>query len=396
MGFWDGVASLGLAGRGYEEMDRTLAENAARERQAKLQERAVEEAIRKDDLARSARDAMARIGNRPQAMGLDVTTITPPDESDRWGETKIETTPGFGAPESVDLAGKNRALAEAMAAGGDLEAAEKARKRLKELEAEGYQTMIVGMADGKDPKEIAAEFNSIGQKRIVGGVTDGKTYRFKYEDGTEGVYDRDRVRTAAEARGFLKKPPTTTVPQGSTVVDSTGKPLYTNPKPASTRIDPLSPEGLAARQQFEDYKMRIKANQGGDPAKVREIRWLAEQFDGDTDRAIEVAYGIDKTSKSMEERVQKWASVLKSDFDLAQDSNKLMARARELANSFSVAGGDRRAPRRAAPPPSDRPAPPQPGPTSEGPPPEYPDAVKAPDGKWYVKRGNKWARVEVE
>jgi hypothetical protein len=248
MSFMDAIASLGLMGTGYNETDRRISERDRAALSQKVNQRAYDEALRLDDIASGARGAMAKIPKRAAALGLDVDTVVPPDESDRWGENQTVTTKGIDSAEGTDVRGKLKAAADYLAEKGEIEQSEKYQKQLKALEAEGYNTMILGMAEGKDPKAIAGEFNRVGEKRIVNGRLDGTVYRFAYEDGTEAQYDRESVRAAAIQKGLLKKAETRIVPAGSTITTDDGKPLYTAPEKtqAPRNIDPLSPEGIEA------------------------------------------------------------------------------------------------------------------------------------------------------
>lgn len=262
MGFLDGIAALGLAGRGFDETDRRIRDRdwqqEERERQRRLNEMALAEAVRRDELARGLRETMANVPRRAAARGLDITT---PVENDPYGEGYVRTERGFDQPEGgVDLQATTRAAADYLAGKGEIEASEKYRKALKQMEDEGFKDVIVGVAAGKNPAEIAKEFNALGEKRIVGGTTDGKTYRFKYEDGTEATYQRDQMRELAQQFGFLKKPDLHNVPAGSTVLRD-GKPVYTAPAKETPRnIDPLSPEGIEAATRRAEAVERARAN----------------------------------------------------------------------------------------------------------------------------------------
>jgi hypothetical protein len=338
-GLWGGIANLGLAGRGFEAEDAVIAENKRRESAQKLTDIAVKEAMRREGLEQGLRDAVSKVPMRAAASGLPMTTVTPPDESDRWGETQIATTPGMDLPASVDARGKAEAGARYLADQGELERAEKYRQAAKAMEDEGYKTVVVGVAAGKDPKAIAEEFNQVGKHRIVNAAANGGTYRFQLDDGTEMPVTQAGARNLATAMGYLKKPETKIVPQGATeTVD--GVPVYHNdPKPDHEKIDPLSPKGIAARKDFEEYKASMLGGKGagsgtGAPAKIREVQQLMSDFGLSQDDAISLAYGIGKNSKNYEERVQKWITTLKGDMDLAQDNEKLIARARQLAKTF--------------------------------------------------------------
>lgn len=280
MGFLDGIAALGLAGRGYENTDRAIRDRdwqqAERDRQKKINDMVLKDALRKDELAQGLRDVMAGVPQRAAARGLDVTT---PAENDPYGEGYVHTDKGFEAPGGTNLRATAKAAADYLAGKGEIDAAEKYRKTMKALEDEGFKDVIVGIAAGRTPKEIADEFNAIGEKRIVGGSTDGRVYRFKYEDGTEATYDRGQVRELAQAYGFLKKPDLHNVPEGATVLKD-GRPVYTAPKATKTeRIDPLSPEGIAAAEDREEARARGRAR--GTPDKATKPRGAGNwnQFD---------------------------------------------------------------------------------------------------------------------
>jgi hypothetical protein len=261
-GLWGGIANLGLAGRGFEAEDAVIAENKRRESAQKLTDIAVKEAMRREGLEQGLRDAVSKVPMRAAASGLPMTTVTPPDESDRWGETQIATTPGMDLPASVDARGKAEAGARYLADQGELERAEKYRQAAKAMEDEGYKTVVVGVAAGKDPKAIAEEFNQVGKHRIVNAAANGGTYRFQLDDGTEMPVTQAGARNLATAMGYLKKPETKIVPQGATeTVD--GVPVYHNdPKPDHEKIDPLSPKGIAARKDFEEYKASMLGGEG--------------------------------------------------------------------------------------------------------------------------------------
>lgn len=299
MGVWDGIAALGLAGRGYEATDKVIRDRdwqeEERARQKKLNDMALAEAVRKDELARGLRERLAQVPSRPAAMGLDVTT---PAENDPYGEGYVRTDKGFEAPAQADVRGKMAAAQDYLAQKGEMEQAEKYRKALKALESEGYQSIVVGVAGGKTPKEIAEQFNAVGEKRIVGGSTDGRNYRFKFEDGTETTYNRDQMRDLATAHGFLKKPETKIVPAGS-VETVDGKPVFTNtnvkpedPEVKAARLDLIGAQTEAARARAE--RDSAKAAEGPKPPKPR--NWTS--FDNEVSRAAgDLATSTDVTGK---------------------------------------------------------------------------------------------------
>lgn len=267
MSFLGAIANLGLMGTGYEKADAQIAARERRDLEAQLTKRAVEEAIRKDDLGKGLRSAVAGVKSRAAMHGLEV----PEHQGEAYDEEyRPASKEGFDIAADSNLAGKTRAAADYAAEQGELEQAEKFRAKLEKMEAEGYKSMMVDMAVGKNPQEIAAQFNRIGEKRIVDGSTDGKVYKFKYEDGTEQTYDRGEVAARAEQMGFLKKPQTKIVPQGSDVVGEDGKVLHTNPRPAPVRnIDPLSPEGIEAAKKRAAAIAAVRPTRGGDPTARR-------------------------------------------------------------------------------------------------------------------------------
>lgn len=303
MGFWDGIAALGLAGRGYENTDRAIRDRdwqkAERERQKKLNDIALKDALRRDELATGLRDAMTSVPTRETAKGVDIVTHEgePYDEERRVAE-------GIDAPADSNLPGKAKAAMDYLADKGDIEGAERYRKTLKALEAEGYRDMVTSMAAGRPIKEWAPKFNQVGEERIVGGDFDGQRYRVKYESGREAVYDRNQMRDAAEMHGFFKREKPNVVPQGSELRDDRGALLARNPKPQTPRnIDPLSDEGLQATEKQERMKQRIKAEMGGGSkatAMVQNLEYLSSKMG----ISIKEAYEMSRTGMSKPEHEQ--------------------------------------------------------------------------------------------
>jgi hypothetical protein len=196
----------------------------SRSRRAKLDEMTLKEAQRKDELAKLARDAVAQVPTRAAMKGL---TPVPEHQGEAYDEEYRPAQVGVDSPEGPDFAAKARAEMEARLKAGDLEGAEKTRKLLGSLETEGYNKIITGVADGRSVQEIAREFNAIGSKRIVGGSSDGKVYRLKYEDGTEAEYSRDDMTSLAAAHKLRAKPEEKIVAPGYALARD-GKEVYRN------------------------------------------------------------------------------------------------------------------------------------------------------------------------
>jgi hypothetical protein len=285
MSIWDGIAAVGQAGRGFDaasERDYALRRDEA---QRKLTDLAVANAIRKDQDAAQLRAVQAQISPRAAAQGLGFDkTVQSEIEPDSGVGLQRETAPGsdFGASADSNRMARVRAAADLLENRGDFEGADRYHKALKAMEDEGYKAVVVGIASGKSPQEIAAQFNEIGSKRIVGGMTDGKTYKFKYEDGTEGTYERAQMRRVATDHGFLRKPETKIVPAGATeTID--GEPVYRSPEKAMPpqKIDPYSPAGIEAQKTLADYKEKVKgqyANKSNATAMEKNVNRIAEEF----------------------------------------------------------------------------------------------------------------------
>jgi hypothetical protein len=388
MGLLNSIAAFGISGRGYDEMDQRYRQRDRELQAAKVNDIAVKEAMRKDDLGESVRAAVQGVSPRAAVMGLNI----PEHQGEAYDEEyRPATKEGFDVPASTDVRGKLKAAADVYLERGEIEQAEKLRKSLDALESEGYKHLVTGVAAGKDPREIAAQFNRIGEKRIVDGSTDGRTYKFKYEDGSTNEFSRDQARGLASALGYMKKPDVQQVHKDSNLVNTdTGEVIARGPTspPPVRNIDPLSPEGLAAKKDFETWKSTLGGKGPGAPAKIREINSLMSEFDMDREKAIELAYGINRNSKSYEDRVRAWATVLKSDMDLGMDSTKLLEAAKRLTSAFDEGGAPKPRPALSAAPKvatsrSTSPAEPEQlgGPGSPGFDARVPLTLKAPGGR---------------
>lgn len=287
MGLFQGIANLGIAGSGYEQADKGIRDRDWQERQraaeGKMTDLAVAEALRKDELAKAVRNAVQAVGPRAAARGLYGAKSTSVGEGDPGennpGLAITQTEQGADLPQSPDLAGKLNAEAQARAAGGDTAGAMNAMAAVKQLHAEGYNRILDGVVKGRDVKSIADDFNQVGQKRIVGGNTDGDRYTFKYEDGTESAISKADAHRLGTQLGIFKRDPLQIIPQGGTAIDSSGNVMARGQdKPRNT--DPNSPEVIAAReearQKREEAAIRLRASlaKTGD-GKPREVK-LAE------------------------------------------------------------------------------------------------------------------------
>jgi hypothetical protein len=239
MGLMDAIATLGLAGQGYNATDKQISERdlleLKRQREEEVNRIAIEQARRKEALDAGMRNAVTEVANRPAAMGLDIATMAP---NDPYQEHAL-VTKGEAVPESPNVAGQVQAAQQYLSRQGELEASEKMRKVMKSLEDEGYKSIVVGIASGEDPKEIQKKFNNIGKERILGGVVDPGTgeYVFKMEGGEERRYNPTKVRGLATQMGFMEKPALHNAPAGSTVLQD-GKPIYTAPNRPLKEEDP--------------------------------------------------------------------------------------------------------------------------------------------------------------
>ncbi len=337
MSFLGGIAALGLAGQGYNETDAAL-------QRKKINDMAVEEALRRDKLAKGLRAAMMGIKPVMATPGQDMKATA--DENDPWDPGFETPVPGTGVSSSggPDIRGKAKAAEDYLAGQGDLEGAMKYRAALKAMDDEGYKSVVAGVAAGRDPSEIAQEFNKTGAKRIVGATRQGSSYRFRYDDGTESEYQQSQMQDLAGKLGYMKKPEQKIIPQGS-ILTQDGVPIVTNPRPAPR--DPYGPEARA----FEQFKAGLKASAAGaksasDPADIRSLDALVTRYGMDRDKAIGLVFRVKEAGgKTREQRIQAWANVLKGDPGLAMDSKKLISEATKLVDmQDSTGGGAKKAP----------------------------------------------------
>jgi hypothetical protein len=332
--------------------------NSVNQAQAANEERRVQEAMRKIALEQGTigMDRMREERDLERQMrGVGPLTIpgTPEapiyDEAD--GQTQIGAKPAIPDQQLPDY--ESRAAAALKAGRPDLWAKEKAAAKANKNE--GVVDLSKALISGQDPATAVTEhYNSKGRDKIdpttvafANGVLTGKR--------ANGMDFRLDPKAALIEAG-VKQPKVLILKPGDKAIDELSGNLIGegNPKAETKqRIDPLSPEGIEARKGLEDYKSKLTKGANA-PAKVREIEWLTDKFNGDSDKAIALAYGVEKGGKTEEERVLRWAAVLKNDMDLGMNPDKLLAKARSMAKIFSDAGSDKRpgASPKAAPAPS--------------------------------------------
>lgn len=340
MSFWDGVASFGIGVQGYNDyMDsRADADYRAKKRARDEEVSALElERIRRDDdLSKQTREIARKYGvkgeNQLPAVNMEVPI--PQLQVDDEGYPMPQATKSVALEAQTNRGGMYDAMAQEYEKAGKLAEAEKMRTALKQLENEGYTEIIKGVAAGEDPATIAQKFNQKGNKRIVNAERDeGGGYNFTYENGKSQRVDKATASDLGTKLGIFKQD-TAILPEGATLVErSTGRELGRGQPKRPPNIDPLSPEGIKAKKEFEDYKASLsKKGEGGDPAKIREVRALAEYFGGDTEKAIEFAYGMKDQDRTAQ--VMRMMGILRNDDALGQDPQKLQAKAEEIVDGL--------------------------------------------------------------
>lgn len=410
MSFWDGVASFGLGAKGYDEYtDGRADRDYLTKQRARADDVAtieLERLHRQDDLARTTRDIARKYGiggeNQLPERSIEVPFGQPAND-DEGNPMPPPATKTQTVAAQQNTQGLYQALADAHMKAGNLEQAEKIRKAMKEVESEGYGEIVKGVVAGEDPQAIAQRFNQRGNKRIVSGEKAGDAYAFTYEDGTKSTMNQRQASDLGTKLGIFKKD-MTIIPEGGTAIDGAGN-VIAHGGPKSRNIDPLSPEGLAATQKRDEAKARAAAMFGKDvtPARVKEVKFLAERaFGGDETAAIEYVYG--NRDKSRTDQILKIAGLLKADPELGMDSKKLMRQAEDLVDGLrsrdvATRGGKAPATGRSPAPGGDvqadieAAARADAAPAAAQPPAGYPDAQRAPDGKWYVKKADGWYLV---
>jgi hypothetical protein len=339
MSFWDGVASFGLGVQGYNDYTDSRADRdylaAKRKRDEEVQGIELEKLRREDDLAKTTRAIAARNGlggaDQLPAVNMDVP-IKPLVPMDDEGNPMPVASKSVNLPAGSNRIGMYNEMADAQEKAGKLAEAEKIRTAIKAIESEGYSDIIKGVASGEEPAAIAQRFNQKGAKRIVNAEKKGDGYLFTYEDGKSQAMDKNTANDLGEKLGIFKREKPTVVASDASLVDDHGKVLYKGtPKPKN--IDPLSPEGIAVKKDFESWKATLAKKEGGDPAKIREVRALADlAFGGDIEKATEYAYGVkdqDRTSQ-----VMRMMGILRNDDTLAQDPKKLQSKAEEIVDGL--------------------------------------------------------------
>ena len=339
MSFWDGVASFGLGVQGFndykdQEAERNYrAKKRARDEEVSALE--LERIRRDDDLAKKTREIAKKYGlnGDSQLPAVSQEIALPQLAVDDEGYPMPKATKTVDLPAQANRGGMYDAMAQELEAAGKIGEAEKIRAALKAMETEGYTEIIKGVASGEDPALIAQRFNQKGRKRIVNADRDeAGAVTFTYEDGKAQRMTPDVANDLGTKLGIFKKD-TVIIPEGATLAEqSTGRTLARG-QPKQHNIDPLSPEGIKAKQEFETWKSNLAKKEGGDPAKIREVRALADMaFGGDIEKAVEYAYGVKDTDRTSQ--VMRMMSILKSDDALSQDQNKLRAKAEEIVDGL--------------------------------------------------------------
>lgn len=300
---WSGIANFGLGYRGATDVLNASSDRDYLERQRKRTEEvnnmALEEARRQDELGKTVRGIARKygLGGEGQLPAIPGTsaevapTIAVDDEGNPM-PTVTKTTPAV--PAQANSQGMREAMAQAYEGQGKLTEADAIRKAMKAVETEGYSEILRGVAAGDDPNAIAQRFNRKGNRRIVNGEKQGDAYVFTYEDGKTQQMDKAGATDLGTKLGLFKRD-MTILPQGSTAIDASGAVVARGQPKAETRhnIDPLSPEGIKAAEEKARALQRVKNQLGGGAkatAMIQNVQWLSDNMG----LSVEEAYNLSR------------------------------------------------------------------------------------------------------
>lgn len=312
MGFWNGVASFGLGVQGYNAYNNDQSDRAAleakRARDTEIANIELEKLRREDALAKNVRDVASQygLGGAQQLPATAETTTNIPQPVTISDEGEPDALPAAtktvaGLPAATNRAGMYNAMADQMEKAGKLQDAANIRAALKQTQTEGYGALLKGVASGADPEAIKQDFNAQGVHRIVNAEKNGDgSYTFTHDDGTTRQITPQQANDLGTKLGIFKKD-TVIIPQGGKLVETGSGNTVATGEAKPTKIDPLSPEGIAARTQLEEAKLKAQQLLGKDatPARIREVKAVADlAFNGDIPSAVGFVYGIKDKPRS--------------------------------------------------------------------------------------------------